>query len=620
MKDHYSKYIGKYSWQIKGEGWVRSLQGVRESQFALGNGYLGSRAVLEELPYDAKPGTYIAGLYDRMGAQVAELVNLPNPFNFKITADGEKAGVVTMDIIEHRRILNLKHGLLLRQAVFQDTKKRRYDYQSLRFLSMHNKNIAVMQVIFKPLDEDGIVSIQTGMDTSVYNSGTLIEGRKRHFRVRELGQFKNEGYLIVDTYDKLHTVIYRSGLYYHTRGKKIIAKDNIFELDLRKGQSVTFTKIVYIDNFVKQGDLESAKRSSENGFRRAFNAGFNPLLHKHVKAWDNLWDTAEVSIWGDPDTEKNFRFNIYHMLICAPRYNGSTSIGAKALTGEGYRGHIFWDMEIFLFPFYLYVLPEAARNMLLYRYKRLDAARSMAKENGYKGAMFPWESADSGRDETPDRARDLDGKVIKIHTGQMEHHITADIAYAFYHYYNVTQDERFLKDYGYEVLFETARFWASRVEHNKRNKEYEIKHVIGPDEFHADVNNNAFTNMMAKWNLITAYKFSQKLKTTDPQIYKKLITELNLTRKEICSWRAIAARICMNVSKQRIIEQFDGYFKKRYIKITDRDEHHLPIVSEKLTPRDYAKTQFVKQADVIMLLYLLSDVFNATTKKRNYEY
>ncbi|MFH1413395.1 MAG: hypothetical protein ABIG56_00915 [Candidatus Omnitrophota bacterium] len=270
MKDHYSKYIGKYSWQIKGEGWVRSLQGVRESQFALGNGYLGSRAVLEELPYDAKPGTYIAGLYDRMGAQVAELVNLPNPFNFKITTDGEKAGVVTMETIGHRRILNLKHGLLLRHTVYQDTKKRRYDYQSLRFVSMHNKNIAVMQMIFKPLDEDVTISIHTGMDTSVYNSGTLIEGRKRHFRVKELGQFKNEGYLIVDTFDKLHTLIYRSGFYYHTRGKKIIAKDNIFELDLCKGQSVTFTKIVYIDNFSKQGDLESAKRASEKGFRRAF--------------------------------------------------------------------------------------------------------------------------------------------------------------------------------------------------------------------------------------------------------------------------------------------------------------------------------------------------------------
>ncbi|MFH1413396.1 MAG: glycosyl hydrolase family 65 protein [Candidatus Omnitrophota bacterium] len=362
------------------------------------------------------------------------------------------------------------------------------------------------------------------------------------------------------------------------------------------------------------------KEHQRRALEGRFNAGFKPLLHEHVKAWDNLWDTAEVSIWGDPEIEKNFRFNIYHMLICAPQYNGSSSIGAKAMTGEGYRGHVFWDTEIFLFPFYLYTFPEAARNMLLYRYKRLDAARNMAKENGYKGAMFPWESADSGRDETPDRARDLDGKVIKIHTGQMEHHITADIAYAFYHYYNVTQDEKFLKDYGYEVLFETARFWASRVEYNKRERKFEIKCVIGPDEFHIDVNNNAFTNMMAKWNLITAHKFFQKLKKTDPIIYKKLTAELGLTAKEVVSWRAIAAHICMNVSKQRIIEQFDGYFKKRYIKINDWDEHHLPIVSEKLTPRDYAKTQFVKQADVIMLLYLLSEVFNAKTKKRNYEY
>ena len=136
MREYYSKFSTDYPWLIKEEGWVRSLQAVRESQLALGNGFLGSRAILEEIPYEAKPGTYIAGLYDRIGSQVAELVNLPNPFNFKIMIDGERLGVITMDVLEHRRILNLRHGLLWRHTIFQDTKKERYDYQSLRFLSI----------------------------------------------------------------------------------------------------------------------------------------------------------------------------------------------------------------------------------------------------------------------------------------------------------------------------------------------------------------------------------------------------------------------------------------------------------------------------------------------------
>ncbi len=620
MKDYYTKYNTEYPWLIKEEGWVRSLQGVRETQLALGNGFLGSRAVLEEIPYEAKTGTYISGIYDRIGSRVAELVNLPNPFNFKIAVGGERVGVVTMDVVEHRRTLNLRHGLLCRHSVFQDSKKRRYDYQSLRFVSMHNKNIGVMQIIFTPLDGTIIASIETGIDTSVYNEGILTEGHKRHFRVKELGQFNNEGYLIVETFAKMHTVILRSGFYYKIRGKKIVAKDNIFELKLRKNQTVIFTKIFCVDNVSEQKDLDKKKRLSEKKFRKAFQASFDYLLKRHISAWEDLWNQAEVSIWGDPEVEKILRFNIYHLLMCTETDDGFSSIEARALTGEGYHGHIFWDTEIFLFPFYLYTLPNVAKNMLLYRYRRLNAAKQNAKKFGYKGAMFPWECAGLGEDETPERGKDLDGRIIRINTGKMEHHITADIAYAFYLYYITTNDEKFFRDCGYEVMFETARFWASRVDYNKKKKIYEIKHVIGPDEFHEDVNNDAFTNMMAKWNLLMAHKMFWKLRKSAPNVYKRLVRKIGLTVKETAVWKDIATRISINMRKDKIFEQFDGYFRKKRIKISDWDENFIPIISNKLTSRDYGKTQLIKQADVIMFLYLLSDIFSLKTKKRNYEY
>jgi kojibiose phosphorylase len=620
IMDFYSEYKTDYSWLIKEEGWVKSLQGIRESQLALGNGFLGSRAALEEMPYEAKPGTYIAGLYDRIGSQVAELVNLPNPFNFKIMIGGEKHGVITMDVIEHKRILNLRFGLLLRHTIFQDTKKRRYDYQSLRFLSMDHKNIGVMQIVFTPLDDTGTFSIETGMDTSVYNTGTVTEGRKKHFRIKEVGQFKNEGYLIIDTFSKLHTVILKSGFYYETRGSKHLAKDNIFELKLRRNQTVVFTKIFYVEAISKEEDLDKAKMSSERKFRKALGGSFGSLLNRHISAWEDLWNIAEVSIWGDSEVEKNLRLNTYHMLICAPQDGGLSSIGARALTGEGYHGHIFWDAEIFLLPFYSYTLPEAARDMLLYRYNRLDVARENAKKSGFRGAMFPWESAGSGMDETPGWAKDLDGKIIKIDTGKMQHHITADIAYAFYHYYNVTHDEKFLRDYAYEILFETARFWASRTEYNKKKNKYEINNVIGPDEFHKGINNNAYTNMMAKWNLLTAYKIFFEAKKSHPLVLKNLIKKMELSNKELASWKKIASRMSFNMRKNQVIEQFDGYFKKRRVRITNWDENYLPVVTERITPRNYGATQLVKQADVVMLLYLLSDVFRFQTKKRNYEY
>ena len=620
MRDFYLKYNTEDSWLIKEEGWARSLQGVRESQFSLGNGLWGSRGILEEIPYDCSPGTYIAGIYDKIGAQVTELVNFPNPFNFKITAKGEKIDVVAMDVLKHKRILNIHHGILSRHTIFKDSKGRMYDYQSIRFISMHNKNIGVMQIVLTPLDDKAELTIQTGIDTSVFNAGVLTEGRKRHFRIKELAQFDNEGYLAVDTLGKSYSIIYRSGFHYKIGSKKTFAKDNIFELKLNKNQAVVFTKIFYLD-FMPIGDnFEKAKKLSEVRFRKAFNSSFDGLIKKHISAWEDLWSIAGVSIWGVPEVEKNFRFAIYHMIICANDNNGFSSIGARTLSGEGYRGHIFWDTEIFLLPFYIHIFPDVAKSLLLYRHKRLEAARDIAKESGYKGAMFPWESADSGQETTPTWAKNLDGRVIKIYTDKMEHHITADIVFALYHYYVATGDESFMEDFGYEILFETARFWASRVEYNSKKKKYEIKHVIGPDEFHEDVNNNAYTNMMAKWNLNVAYKMFKKIKNEKSKVNSSLITKIGLDKKEVREWKRIAPRICMNVRKDKVIEQFDSFFKKRKVKIREFDENSMPLLPKGIKVKDFHKTQLVKQADVIMLLYLLLDVFSSRTKKVNYQY
>lgn len=620
MKSFYSKYHSEESWLIKEKGWVRNLQSMRESQFALGNGFFGSRGILEEIPYDCSPGTFIAGIYDKIGSQVPELVNLPNPFNFKITANGEKVGVIAMDVLQHKRILDMRRGFLSRHTLYSDSKKRRYDYQSLRFVSLVDKNIGVMQVVLTPLDDGAKITIHTGIDTSVHNAGVVTEGRKKHFRIKELGQFDNEGFLVVETFEKKYPVLFRSGFYYHTKSKKVFAKENVFELALQKNQTIKFTKIFYIGHASDRDELNKIKVTSEKSFRKHFRNNFDTLIKSHINSWEKLWHNANVSIWGSAEVENNFRFNLYHMLICACDNNGFSSIGAKTLSGEGYRGHVFWDTEVFLLPFYIYTLPNVARNLLLYRYNRLDKAREIAKKAGYKGAMFPWESAGTGGETTPTWAKDLDGRVIKITTDKFERHITADIAFAFCHYYLATGDEEFMKKYGYEVLFETARFWASRVEYNKKKGKYEIKNVIGPDEFHEDVNNNAYTNMMAKWNLITASKLFNKLKIKDRKSLSGLVSRIDLSEKEVRVWKRIAPRISVNVNKEKVIEQFDGYFKKRFIKISDYDENSMPLFPRGIKLKDYGKTQLIKQADVLMLLYLLSDVFNLKTKRANYQY
>jgi kojibiose phosphorylase len=617
MKNFYSKYWGDELWRIKEIGFKRDLQNIRESQFSLGNGLIGSRAVLEEKPKGAQPGLYLSGLYDSLTAQVAELVNLPNPFYFKFIAFGQKIGITAMDVVSHARTLNTQNGTLSRHTVYSDNKKRRYDYQSIRFLSMDNKNIGVMQIVLTPLDSDLELECQTGIDTSVYNSGVVTEGRKRHFAISELGRQDNSKILVIKTSGKQLSVIYRSGLYYKIGAKKrVYAEGDALRIKLRKNQRAVFTKIFYISPFLEREDLQNNKIKSKKIFSKALKSNFKTLVNKHSQAWKILWDQSDIVIEGTADIQKNIRFNIYHLLICAHFDQGLSSIGARTLSGEGYRGHIFWDAEIFLLPFYAYQYPEAAKNMLLYRYRRINQARALAKEKGYSGTLFPWESADSGKEETPGWAKNLDGTIIKIKTAEFEQHIVADVAYACYRYFQISADYDFMEDYGYELIFESARFWASRVRRDKKGK-ISIDDIMGPDEFHEKVKNNAYTNLMAQWNLKTGQNLYEQLKKKKKK-YNQLKVKLNLTDKEVKQWGKIAAGITIRIKRNKVIEQFDGFFRKNYIEIVNFDENNIPLLPEGVKVKDYNKTQFVKQADVVMALYLLGDNFDYKTKESNF--
>ncbi len=621
MKESYSRFMEDHLWIIKETEWDKGIQAIRETQFALGNGYIGSRAVMEEIPYDARPGTYITGIYDKLTAQVSEMVNFPNPVNFKFTVTGEKIGVSAMEVLSHKRVLNMKKGLLLRNTRYRNSKGDRFDYQSLRFISMHNKNIGAMQIVLTPLDKDYSVDVETNIDTSVYNAGSVTEGRKKHFRVRELGQKSNAGYLSVETFAKKYALVYWSGFYYEYEGKKTYAKDNIFRIRVKKRKPIVFTKIFYIEDVPADKAIPKHREAAFKKFYKAFHSKFDTLLNEHIQAWAKLWEASDIVIKGVANILINMRFNIYHMLICGYFDNGVSSIGARTLSGEGYRGHIFWDTEIFLLPFYVHTNPRVARNMLLYRYKRLDQARTIAKEAGYKGAMFPWESAGSGFDDTPTWAKDINGEIVKIFTNKMEQHITSDIAFAVRSYYNATDDEEFMKDYGCEIMFETARFCASRAEYNKKKDIYEINHVIGPDEFHIDVNNNAFTNTMAVWNLLAAYRIFNDLKKKSPKVYSSLKKKIHLKDSEVGHWKTVAAKMKKsNTNRKGVIEQFDGYFKLKKAGFKEVDENGIPVLPKNLSTVDMGKTQLIKQPDVIIMLYLLSDFFTFEQVKENYRF
>jgi len=620
MKSFFKDIIAQEEWLIHEKGFDATKMQEYESLFTLGNGYMGSRGVLEEIPYDSSPGTYIAGVFDKSISQVSEIVNAPNPIDLRITAEGEKIDIKGMYLHKHHRILDMKNGLLLRHTILANSRKERFDYKSIRFISSDHRQLGAMRIWVTPLDAPTILTVQDNINTSVRNKGVLTEGRKKHFQVIEVRGEKSINYVCAKTQETSILLACATHLTLAHNNREYSAPDQSFDIRLKKRETLTLTKLFYgrtsrhlSRRLLRHRSIKSLKQYGRLGFER--------LLKRQMLTFSRLWQFSDIRISGDSYAQKTLRFNIYHMLIAGNSYDNDVSIGARALTGEGYRGHVFWDTEIFLLPFYIYAFPEIAKNLLIYRYHRLHAAREIAKKKGFKGALFPWESANTGQDQTPHWHKDLDGSIIEISTQDYEHHIVADIAFGLWHYYLATDDKKFMSRYGAEILFEAARFWASRVEKNKKYNRFEIHGVTGPDEFHPNVNNNAYTNGMAQWNLKTAARFYSDFMKKYPARFKALSAKIALKPSEHKKWIDISDNMYIPISKQgNIIEEFEGYFKKKDIAIRAYDKHLMPEFPPDLPLSKVADTQLVKQLDCCMLLYLLPEKFDYRTFEATHAY
>ncbi len=616
-KDFFNPYLSDARWQIYSSDWSPDLQGVKETWFTLGNGYVGSRGILEENPRGCSPGTFFAGVFDRLGAQVPELVNAPNPIDLRISAAGEKLDVTAMDVLDHRRILDMRRAALARRTVYANAGKQRFSYQSVRFFSLPNRHLAVMRVFLTPLDGPATFTILSAVNTAVVNKGITTEGDKKHVNLQEVGKQGDVNYLSVKTFEKATLLAYATLMEVEHRNRTYYQPQRTFELHVKRGETVCLTQYISVYTSRHVNPSRIRKATIEN-VERAARKGFDALFHEHAKAWAIRWKRTDITLAGDPDSERALRFNLYHLMLMANDSDSDVGLGAKGLSGEGYRGHTFWDTEIFTLPFYIHLLPKVARNLLLYRYHRLPQAREIAKTRGFEGAMFPWESADTGEETTPEWHKDLDGTIKAITTGQYEQHITADIAYGIMQYYLITGDEEFMLKYGLEMLIETARFWTSRVSFNRRRKAYEIKNVTGPDEFHENVNNNAYTNYLARWNLDMASRLYRILRSKHAARVRKLSQRLQLRTREPEEWHRIAGQLHLK-RKGDILEAFDGYFKRPHLPLPELDDYFIPVLP-KMPARKLDRTQFVKQADVVMLQYLLPDEFTPGEILKNYQF
>ena len=614
--------IPSYSedWIIKEDKIEKNKLPFWETLFTIGNGYIGIRGVLEEGFYGCYPGTYIAGIYDKNTSVSYELVNAPNPICMEICIDDEVMNIDTMGVLEHNRILDMSNATLSRRTIFVDAQGNRYEYASRRYFSLVNIHLGVLEVQFRSLDRDCNVKLRKYIDGGTENKIQPSGEPVRHYTIEKRYAKGNFAHIEVKTIDLGLRIGIGTGIAYKEKikFKGIVKKDktiNEGSFFARKGKRYSF--VFYISVYASKDLDKGIKDMCLNSVKMAMDS-WERLLSSHKRAWQKRWKICDIEV-DNKEIMRALRFNMYHLLIAAPPDDMDVSIGARTLSGEWYKGHVFWDTEIYIIPFFIHTQPRVARNLLMYRYRRINHARGKASHYGYRGAFWPWESALSGDDVTPEKWIDMKGTIIPVYNAEREIHICGDIIYAIWNYHTATGDLDFMLDAGYEMLFETARFWPSRVDKNDDGK-HEIKRIIGPNEFQECVNNNSYTNFLAKFTLDYGYNSYMELRSEHPRLLEKISQKINLYKEEVDEWPEIAENIFFLMNDGGMIEEFENYFELRDIQIKEWDDNRKPLWPEDLKFQEIKYTQLVKQADVVMLFHLFPNRFSPKVQRINIDY
>lgn len=627
------------NWLIEEQCFDSRYLGKCEAIFCQGNGYMGQRAALEEHYVGEKRNLFITGTFNKFDEdEVTELPNLPDLTNIDIFINGVRFSMDSGTLHSYHRTMNLKTGELIRRVNWESPEGHCIELTFKRFVSLENEHIIGCKVDIKGISDDMDLVIESGIDGQVTNSGS------QHFHDGEKRIYDNKFLQMVSkttqskVYAALHCAhsFWMDGSAIEPKLLPVIDRRCMSikaDIPLKKGQTLTIEKLssVHSSRDLKYEALlenETVTKLHEDSMAAivdAYKRGYNVLFEGSKAAWKHFWDEHDVLVESsNPYDQLAIRFALYHLNIMIKKDDNRVGIGAKALSGEGYKGHSFWDTEIFILPYFMFTQPDAARTLLEYRYHNLYGAYNKAKENGFKGAMYPWESAwvDDG-EVTPllGAADVVTGKPTPILTGLLEQHITADVAYAVWQYFLATGDQEFLDKYGYEIIVETARFWASRLEWNSELSRYEINDVIGPDEYKEHVNNNAYTNYLAYYNMKLAMNLIEKLKNENSPIFQELENRLNLTQIYMEIEQVIDKLYLPGCREDGIIPQFDSFFDLKQIDLTPyKNVEEVCTIYNDYNMEQINGLQVCKQADLVMLLYMLDDLFDHEIKKKNYLY
>ncbi len=586
-----------------------------------GNGYIGYRGTLEEFNKDQKTATIVSGLYDKVGDRWREPVNLPNGCFVQVVYEGKVLHALTSRVVEHNQSLDMQNAIHERETIFETVDGILIIVRARRFVSLRRRHLICMEYSISA-DRECEVDVETGIDGDVWDLNgphlcNICAIEKDD--LISICAVTHENAVRVAVSEAITVVNPRrfSGEDRSADDFKIVRKFNKVNLQ----NSFTFYKFISHCIGLESKDPLGDSRTI---CRQAAEIGFDGLLVEHARLWATRWADCDIQIEGDAAAQQALRFSMYHLLAIVPMHTSTASIPARGMSGQMYKGAIFWDTEIFMLPFFTHIFPSMARNLLLYRYHTLGGARRKAREYGYRGAFYAWESQDTGDDAcTLFNVTDVfTNRPMRTYFRDKQVHISADIVYAFWKYFISTGDASIWCDGGAEVVFECARFFLSYIYFNPDKHRYEVLDVTGPDEYHERVHNNTFTNRLVAHTFDVCLLVAAQLQESFPEKYFDLMQDLNFERDLILISEMVHKLYRPDsASAGAVIPQFDGYFSLENVPIET-------LLGRKLQSHEYlgggnglaTTTQIIKQADVVLTLYLFDKAYSTETKSTNWEY
>lgn len=582
------------------------------SKFLIGNGFLGYRGTLEEYTKHELVACTLSGLYDQNGTKWREPVNAPNPFFIVAQYNGEDMSVLKRKPAAHMQSIDMQGAVHSRQTTFDNG----FCIASRRFVSMADKHVmAAEYTVF--CEHGGDISLNIKIDSDIWDlNGPHLENVSLNHKGGVFVYCANtielkEKIVVAQKAVSAHAEVFETGSGF------------VIQKAMSSGETLTVNiyAAVYKSSDEDIENCESAAIASVNASARL---GFEKLLAANAARWQQIWDDVLVTIDGDKEAELALRYSTYLLLVSTPFHTSHVAIPARGLSGQVYKGAMFWDTEIYMLPFYCCCLPKTARNLVLYRINTLEGARRKAKEYGYRGAFYAWESQETGDEYcTEYNLNDIfTGRPIRTYFRDKQVHISADVVYGIWEYYKMTGDDEILLEGGAETIFECVRFLYSYSYFKCDKDRFEILDVTGADEYHERIHNDAFTNVMIKKALEAAARVIEILETKYPEKLANIIEKIDYEKdkKAIDDFKN-KLYIPSPQKETGVIEQYDGYFKTE--DTTPRELKKRIIKKDEYlgSPNGIAvNTQVIKQADVVLVTALFDKDYTLDQKLANFNY